>query len=498
MKLPRLLDSVSRPVAVLVGGRAVGFVAAFAIPIVLARVFTTSEFGTYKQLFLLFSTLYGVAQLGMAESLYYFLPRNTGDDGRQVGNAIVTLAVAGLGCLALLWVTRVPIAAMMGNSEISDYLALLGLLLALMLVTTVFEIVMISRHQHIKAAVTYATSDLVRTALFVIPALGFRSLYGVLVGAAAFGILRLVAMLVYLRREFGDDLRFDVVVCRRQLAYALPFALAVGIEVVQLNFHQYIVAARFSAAVFAVYAVGCLQIPLVDLVMTSTVSVMMVQMAGHASSGDRRAALSLWHDTVYKLAALIFPLAVFLIVAARPVIVALFTVRYLASVPIFMVWTLTILPAAFAVDGVLRVYAQTRFLLVMNIIRFALVVVLIGPLLSGLGLVGAVLVTLLATSLAKVVGAMRIARLLGAGVADAVPWGRLAGVTVRALGAAVPTAWIVHSVALRPIILVPIAGAAYFAAYAVLSYGSLRAERPVNPAPLSMSRPLAACLTEEL
>ena len=62
---------------VLVGGRAVGFVAAFAIPVVLARVFTTSEFGTYKQLFLLFSTLFGIAQLGMAESLYYFLPRNT-------------------------------------------------------------------------------------------------------------------------------------------------------------------------------------------------------------------------------------------------------------------------------------------------------------------------------------------------------------------------------------------------------------------------------------
>jgi O-antigen/teichoic acid export membrane protein len=250
------------------------------------------------------------------------------------------------------------------------------------------------------------------------------------------------------------------------------------------------VAARFDAATFAIYAVGCLQVPLVDLVMTSTVSVMMVQMAEHAHTGERHAALSLWHDTVYKMAALMFPIAVFLIVAARPVIVALFTTRYLASVPIFMVFTLTILPAAFAVDGVLRVYAQTRFLLVMNILRFALVVALIVPLLWAFGLVGAVLVTLLATILAKAAGAMRVTRLLGAGVADALPWRRLTAAAVRALGAAVPAAWIIHSFAWRPIVLVAVAGAAYAASYAVLSYGSLRA--------LPASRPLPAYLTDEL
>jgi len=243
-----------------------------------------------------------------------------------------------------------------------------------------------------------------------------------------------------------------------------------------MNFHQYVVAARFDAATFAIYAVGCLQIPLVDLVMTSTTSVMMVEMAKHAGTGNRRAALALWHDTVYKLAVLLFPLTVFLIVAARPVILALFTAKYAASVPIFMVWTLTVLPAAFAVDGVLRAYAQTRVLLVMNILRFGLVVVLIGPLLWGFGLAGAVIVTLLATIVAKAAAALRINRLLGAGLADAVPWRRLGAVTLRSLVAAVPAAWIVHSTTLRPMVVVLIAAAAYGAAYAALSYSSLRGE----------------------
>ncbi len=490
MKLPRL-DAVSGPTLVLVGGRTVGFVAVFAIPVVLSRVFTTSEFGTYKQLFLLFSTLFGIAQLGMAESLYYFLPGKPREAGAHVANAIVTLSLAGAGCVALLWVMRGWLGTWFGNRELSGNVILLGLILAPMLVGTMFEIVMISRQQNMKSAVTYAISDLGRTLLFVIPAIGFRSLRGVLVGAVAFGFLRLAVMLVYLRREFGRDLHVDFAVWRRQLAYALPFALAVGIEVIQLNFHQYVVAAKFDAATFAIYAVGCLQIPLVDLVMTSTTSVMMVQMADYARTGNRRAALALWHDTVYKLAALMFPLAVFLIVAAQPVIVALFTTRYLASVPIFMVWTLAVVPTAFAVDGVLRAYAQTRFLLVMNIVRFGLVVVLIGPLLWGFGLVGAVLVSLLATSLAKVACTVRITHLLGDGFADALPWSRLGGVTFRSIVAAVPAAWIVHSITVRPIAVVLIACAAYGAVYAALSYSSLRgallADRPPHLTPLAAS-----------
>ena len=94
----------------------------------------------------------------------------------------------------------------------------------------------------------------------------------------------------------------------------------------------------------------------------------------------------------------------FLFVVARDLIVTLFTSTYLASVPIFMVWSLTILPSIFAVNAVLRVFAQTRFLLVMNLMRLAMVAALIGWFLSTFGMSGAVLVTLVSTTLVKFVG----------------------------------------------------------------------------------------------
>ena len=71
---PRSVDSSLKPALFLMSGRTVAFIATFFVPAVLARIFSQEEFGTYKQLFLVWATLSAAAQFGMAESLFYFLP----------------------------------------------------------------------------------------------------------------------------------------------------------------------------------------------------------------------------------------------------------------------------------------------------------------------------------------------------------------------------------------------------------------------------------------
>jgi O-antigen/teichoic acid export membrane protein len=453
----------------LVGGRAIGLAASFAIGILLARLFAPAVFGTYKQFFLVYGTLYGLAQFGMAESLYYFVPRHPARTGRYVCNALITLAFAGIGCLAVLSAFRAQIATSLSNSPLADYMVLLGLYLTFMLMSTVLEIILVSRKRHVTAAMTYAGSDIARTLLFILPALFFTSLYAVFVGATLFAAIRLVVLTAALWKKYGREFRIDVTLWRSQLAYALPFALAVSVEIVQVNYHQWVVASTFDAATFAIYAIGCMQIPLVDLIMTSTVNVLMVKMAEESADGSM--AVSLWHDTVVRLAFLLVPLTVFLLVSARDLIIGLFTTTYAASVPIFMIWTLAILPNILAVDAVLRVYAQTRFLLVMNLVRLTFVAASIGWFLSAFGLGGAVLVTFIATASVKALGVIRIAKLLHIRVVDAMPWSRLGGITLRALAAAVPVFWITHYASLHPLAALGAGAAVYSAAYLLLTFG---------------------------
>lgn len=480
---------ITGPAALLVGGRAIGLAVTFAIGIVFARVFDPATVGIYKQFFLVYATLYGLAQLGMAESLYYFVPRKVAHTGRYVCNAMLTLGAAGAICAAALYIGRFAIASHFNSPELADYMLPLGLFLTFTLTSTVFEIVMVSRKHHVTAAITYGLSDVARTALFVAPALLFASLRAVFIGATIFAALRLAAAIAALFREFGREFRIDLSVWREQLAYALPFALAVGIEVIQINYHQYVVASTFDPATFAIYAFGCLQIPLVDLIVTSTVNVLMVQMAEDATQG--RLALALWHDTIVRLAFLLFPLAAFLLIAAHDLIVGLFTTAYIASVPIFMVWALAVLPNVLAVDAVLRVYAQTRFLLVMNLMRLGAVAAFIGWFLGAFGLVGAVLVTVIATVFVKLIGVVRITRLMHVPLAEALPWTRLAGLALLAVAATAPAIWVRQELSLPPLVSFGVIAAVYGGAYFLMAYAGHVYQARVNAKPKESS-PCAA------
>ena len=122
------------------------------------------------------------------------------------------------------------------------------------------------------------------------------------------------------------------------------------------NLHYYVVAASVDAATFAIYAVGCFQIPFVDLVVTPTGNVMMVRMREAVTAGRPDAVLATWHDTTYKLALFFLPIIGILVVTARELIPFLFTVRYSASIPIFMVWAVAHLPVVLATEGVLRAH----------------------------------------------------------------------------------------------------------------------------------------------
>lgn len=461
-------DRISRATRILAGGRVPGLVVAFAIPLVLARVFDQAEFGTYKQLFLIYATLFGLAQLGMAESLYYFVPMTPARAGRHVANALVALGSIGLTCVIVLVAARERIADWLTNPALSAHLVPLSGFLALMLTSAVFEIVLISRRKHGQAAWAYAASDIGRAACFVIPAMIGWGLQGVMAGAALFAAARLVAALIVMWREFESELHVDLPVLRRQLAYALPFALAVGIEVLHINWHQYAVASRFDAATFAIYAVGCLQIPVVDLIVTSTVNVMMVEMSSVRDQGA--AALRLWHDTIGRLAFMIFPLAAFLVLMAREIIVVLFTTTYEASVPIFMLWSLTMLASVLVVDGVLRVFAQTRYLVAQNAVHLLIVATLAGPFIGFFGLGGAVLVTLLATMVVRTIAVVRISRLMGVGAAQALPWKRLATAAACASAAAVPALLITKSTSAPPLGALFLAALTYALVYAALYY----------------------------
>jgi len=352
-------------------------------------------------------------------------------------NAVLVLGLMGLLCLGLLQGAAQRISHWLSNGELSRHITLLGVYLLWTLVSAGFEIVMIARKRHLPASLCYAFSDTVRAMFFVIPALLTRSLEWVLLGGVIFAMARLGVALLYFAREFRTQLKPDVSLLKEQLGYALPFASAVLLETLQANYHQYAVSYAFDAATFAIYSVGCLQIPLVDFLGTPAGSVMMVRMSENLRDGRSGTLLPLWHDTTRKLALVFFPLLAWLLASARDIMVFLFTERYSAGVPIFLVWSTMVLFSALQTDAVLRVFAATRFLLVLNVIRLVLIAALMKQFLSSFHLLGAVFVPIVATLVAKALALVKIRSLLRCNFSRLLPWRSLASILVAAAAAGV-------------------------------------------------------------
>ena len=458
------------PTSLLIAGRGVGVLISFLIPVVLARALAPAEFGTYKQLFLIYATLYGIAQMGLAESLFYFLPASPRHAGRHTANALCGLGVAGLLCLGALWAGRLGLSRLLSNPALAPHLPLLGLYLMLALAASGLEIVLTARRRFAAAARAYALSDLLRTALLLLPILLLPgSLDALLLGAVAFGLLRLGAAVAQAAREFGGELRPDRTLLKRQLAYALPFELAVLVEVLQGSYHQYAVAHHFDPATFAIYSVGCLQVPLVDLVAGPACNVMMVRMAEARRDGHPLAMRAAWHDATRALALVFVPLVGLLLVTAGVLLPFLFTDAYRASVPIFMVWTASFLLAALPLDGVLRAFADTRALFVISALKLAFIAGSIGWLLSEFHLLGAVAATVASAFVAKGLMLARAGRLMRLRAGELLPWGALAAIAGCGAAAAVPALLVMEAATPIPApARLLAAGLAYAAGYGAL------------------------------
>jgi len=454
-----------RPALTIMAGRSIGYGFLFVLPLILVRLFDQEQFGTYKHVFLLYGTLVNLAQVGMSESLFYFLPGSSDKAGRYVCNSMLVLGGIGLLVSGSLYLGGDAIAQLMNNGRLAPLMPLLALFILLMLASFVLEVAMTARQQYRLAAATYGLSDVTRATFLIAPALALHSVAGVLYGAIAYAMLRVSATLWYCRRQFGVHLRGDRSLLVQQLVYSLPYALYVLFQTGQESLHQFVVSGLFDAATFAVYSVGCLQVPLVDVMNTSVVNVMMVGMVQAIREGREAAVLPMWHDTVRKLSLLYFPLVALLLVTAHDLIVFLFTETYAASVPIFRTWSIAVLLAAIPMDGVQRVYAQTPFLLFVNVLRLGIVAGGMYWFVSALGLTGAALVTVLALGIGKTLGLIRMAVRWRAGLGDVLPWRDLLMIGVAAAVAAMAAWWTSAHMAGPPAPRLVVTGLVYVTGY---------------------------------
>jgi O-antigen/teichoic acid export membrane protein len=167
---------------------------------------------------------------------------------------------------------------------------------------------------------------------------------------------------VYIRRRFGRFLAsFDWPLFKAQIGNALPFGVGGIVQIVQSDLHNYFVSYHFEPAVFAIYAIGCFQVPILGMLSSSFASAVNPELARCQEAGDARAIIWLWMDVVRKLSFFFFPAFAILFTLRSELITLLFTANYSASVPIFSVFLFGLFYAVPIHIHVLRLFDDLRY-----------------------------------------------------------------------------------------------------------------------------------------
>jgi O-antigen/teichoic acid export membrane protein len=406
---------LTKRAALLAAAKIVGYGLTLPLPLVLVRLLSQSDFGLYKQAFQLVTTLVALLGLQISVSVYYFMPRHPDKKPQVVMNVLIFYGVVGGLVTLLLALYPRAITPIYKTDDLVAYVPFIGAAMLLWLVSSLLEVVTIADGDVRSASAFTVMIQLTKSALLISAALIFRNIQAIVIAAVAQGALQCVILFLYLKKRYGRFWRsFDFALFKAQLGNALPFGLGALAFGAQADLHNYFVSHYFEPALFAIYSVGCFDIPLLGMLYESVVSVLLPEVARLQVQGDNEGIISLWATAIRKLSFFYVPTYALLFVMREEVITFLFTRQYKESAIILAI-NLLLLPLYLSVyTSFMRAFDDLRyFRLKLSLVMIPVTCVLLYSGIRMAGLVGAISACVVAQTLDVAVMVTKIARRIG-------------------------------------------------------------------------------------
>jgi O-antigen/teichoic acid export membrane protein len=397
--------------------KSLAFILSLALPLLLVRRLSQTEFGSYKQAFLVIGTAVAILPFGFGTSAFYFLPRE--DDPKTknqiIFNILLFNLVVGLAAFIALWSSPGLFSGLFHDSKLVGLEALIGSVILFWLFSSFLETIAVANQEAKVSTVFILGAQFSKALLLLSAAVFFGTVWSLVVAALIHAIIQTAVLLWYLQVRFkGFWFSFSWPVLRTQLSYVLPYSITALLFTAQTDLHNYFVAHRYNAATFAIYSIGCMQLPMIGILSESLASVMIPRLSILQKENNRREIVRLMTQVMRKLAFVHFPLYAFLMVSGKEFIRWLFTDAYAGSWPIFAV-NLTWIPFyVIMLDPIVRAYAEQRyFLLKLRLILFALLVPGLWFAVGKFGPIGAIAVVVSTNLIEHVLVTVRSAKIIG-------------------------------------------------------------------------------------
>lgn len=445
----------------------------FMVPLVNVRTLDVEEYGYYRQFWLLIETLSPLLILGFPRSLQYFMSHS---ETREEQSAYLTQSVLLPACAAvigiLVYAVMAHTLAQGLGSTARAFFWRLSLITFCLVSTEFMEILFVSERRPVAQSVYHFSAAGTQAVCVMLASFMTHDVNSIVWTIACFALARFLFGIGYVHTRYGLSLAY---VSSRTIKNHLSFAVPLGLAQVALTFvaqtDKFVISRYLGREAFAVYAAGAFQIPFATIVLASIANVTFPRMVEYQRIANYGAMVTLWRNAVLKTVVLFFPTFVFLEIMARPFITILFTEKYAAAAPVFMIYLLLFLHSSADSGAIIQAHKRNGFLLKGLLVAFVFNLILSLALFRTIGRIGAPLATVITMTIYHGINLWYSAKLCGKSFFDLVP---VRGLVARFGAAVVPGVMIWLLVRGRPVtnfVELVIAGAIYGVVYlAICAY----------------------------
>jgi O-antigen/teichoic acid export membrane protein len=344
------------------------FSAGFALisSMILSRYFAKEDYGTYKQVMYVYTTLVTLFTLGLPKAFSYFLPRVPVEEAKSLIKKLTNLffLLGGLMSVALFFGSPL-IARILKNSELEVAMKWFSPVPLLMLPTMGLEGIL-STYRKLKFMTIYKLGTGIGTILCVaLPVMIFDGNYiQAIIGFVLASFLSFALALYFKYLPVKKSGNNETKITYNEIfKFSLPLLYASLWGILISSADQFFVSRYFGTKIFADFANGSLDLPFVGMIVGACATVLtpVFSRLAHEQLNPKDDIFSLWMSVFEKTAKLIYPLLLFCWVFADVLMTALYGDMYASSAIYFRIKTIENLFSIIVYAPLIIALGKTKF-----------------------------------------------------------------------------------------------------------------------------------------
>lgn len=352
-------------------GQLCTYLIAFLTAPILTRYFDKIEYGTYRQILYVYSSLMSLFTLGLPTVFAYFIPRMNAPQQKTLIKTINRI-FTGLGLLfsCMLYFTSDYLADILNNPELATGLKLFSPFPLFTLPTMGVEGIYTALKKTKFIAIYQVVSKSLMFLCIVLPVIIFNTGYKEAIigwGIASF-ITFIMAMHLKNRPYVGVKAEYIPNLYKSIFIYCLPLTGAFITGFVCNSSDQFFVSRYYGIETYALYATGIFTIPIIPMIASSVKNVL-VPIISKAEADNRLSeALVTYRTAVKRSSLIIIPMLAFCFFFSTDIMIALFGKPYASSSSYFKINIIKDLILIFPYFALLAALGLNKFYMNLHVI----------------------------------------------------------------------------------------------------------------------------------